>query len=51
MIITKSTPYTSEEIEKMREQFDVYIKTVIDIGKKICSSGCDRHFESEKSCL
>jgi hypothetical protein len=48
VIITKSQPFTKEEIGKLRECFDVYIKTVIDIRKKICSAGCDRHFESEK---
>lgn len=51
MIITKSTPYTKEEIKKLREQFDAYIKTVIDIRRNICSAGCDRHFESEKILL
>lgn len=51
MIITKSTPYTKEEIKKLREVFDVYIKTVIDIEKKVCSAGADRHFESEKVLL
>lgn len=51
MIITKSEPYTLDEIEKLREKFDVYIKTVIDIEKKMCSAGCDRHFESEKVLL
>jgi hypothetical protein len=51
VIITKNSPYTKEEIVKLREQFDVYIKTVIDIEKKICSAGCDRHFESEKILL
>lgn len=51
MFITKSKPYTKEEIEKLREQFDVYIKTVIDVEKKLCSAGCDRHFESEKILL
>lgn len=51
MIITKSTPYTLEEIKGLKEVFDVYIKTVIDIDKKICSAGCDRHFESEKILL
>ncbi|MDO8620735.1 MAG: DUF5674 family protein [Candidatus Levybacteria bacterium] len=51
MIITKTTPFTKEEIRKLREQFGVYIKTVIDIKKKICSAGCDRHFESEKILL
>lgn len=51
MIITKNIPFTKEEIEKLREQFDSYIKTVIDIKKKVCSAGCDRHFESEKILL
>lgn len=51
MIITKTTPYTKREIKKLQEKFDTYIKTVIDIEKKICSAGCDRHFESEKILL
>jgi hypothetical protein len=51
MIITKSEPFTKEEIEDLKELFDVYIKTVIDIEKKICSAGEDRHFEAEKILL
>jgi Protein of unknown function (DUF5674) len=51
MTITKSSPYTKEDIEKLREQFDVYIKTVIDINKNICSAGCDLHADSEKILL
>lgn len=51
MIITKATPYTKEEIEKLQEAFDIYIKIVIDIKKRICSAGADRHFESEKILL
>ena len=51
MIITKSKPYTKEEIEKLKEVFDTYIKTVIDIDKQICSAGCDRHYESEEILL
>lgn len=51
MILSKSAPYTKEEIRKVRELFDVYIKTVIDIKRKVCSAGCDRHFESEKILL
>lgn len=51
MIFTKDAPFTKEEIEKLKEQFNIYIKTVIDIKKKICSAGCDRHFESEKVLL
>lgn len=51
MIITKSTPFTKEEIKKLREIFDIYIKTVIDVEEKICSAGMDRHFEGEKILL
>lgn len=51
MIITKNEPFTKDEINKLREQFDTYIKTVIDIENKICSAGCDRHFESEKMLI
>lgn len=51
VIITKDFPFTNDEIEKLKETFDVYIKTVIDIEKKVCSAGCDRHFDSEKILL
>lgn len=51
MIITKSEPFTKEEIEKLKEVFDIYIKTVIDINKKVCSAGMDRHFEGEAVLL
>ena len=48
MIITTTSPYTVEQLQKLRERFDVYIKTVIDIEKKICAAGMDRHFEGEQ---
>lgn len=51
MIITKDKPFTKNDLDKLKEQFDIYIKTVIDIKRKICSAGCDRHFESEKILL
>ncbi len=51
MILTKKEPFTKEEIKQLKELFDIYIKTVIDIEKKICSAGCNRHFESEKILL
>jgi len=51
MIITKTSAYTKKEIEKLREEFKDYIKTVIDIEKKICSAGANRHFESEQILL
>lgn len=51
MIISSSQPFTLDEIEKLKEQFDVYIKTVIDVEKKICVAGMDRHFEGEQLLL
>lgn len=51
VILTKAKPFTKDELDKLKEQFDIYIKTVIDVNKKICSAGCDRHFESEKILL
>lgn len=51
MIVTKSQPFTKIEIGQLKEEFDVYIKTVIDIERKICSAGANRHFESEKILL
>ena len=51
MIVTKSTAYTKSEVKKLREVFDTYIKTVIDVKRKVCSAGCDRHFESEEILL
>lgn len=51
MIITKTKPYIKEEIGKLREVFDVYIKTVIDVRQRVCSAGMDRHFEGERKLL
>lgn len=51
MLIFKKEPFTKEEIEKLREIFDTYIKTVIDIRRRVCSAGMDRHFEGEKVLL
>ena len=51
MIITKKEAYTKEEILKASEEFEVYIKTVVDVEEKVCSAGASRHFESEKILL
>ena len=51
MIISTSKPYTLTEIERLKEVFEVYIKTVIDVDKKICVAGMDRHFEGEQMLL
>ncbi len=51
MILTKSDFFTLKEIKKIQEELDPYIKTVIDVETKVCSAGCNRHFESEKILL
>ena len=51
MIITKNKPFTLNEVNKLKDQFEVYIKTVIDIKRKVCSAGMDRHFEGEQLLL
>jgi hypothetical protein len=51
VILTKKEPFTKEEIQNLREQFDVYIKTVIDVTDGICTAGSERHFEMEKLLL
>jgi hypothetical protein len=51
MIIKSAAPFTLDQIELLKEQFEVYIKTVIDIDKKICVAGMDRHFEGEQMLL
>jgi len=51
VIITKSSPFTKAETEKLKEEFGGYIKTVIDINKKICSAGANMHFQSEEILL
>jgi len=51
VIITRTEPYVKDEIDKSKECFDVYIKTVMDIKKRICCAGMDRNFEGEKILL
>lgn len=51
MIIQSVKPYTSEQIKRLKEQFEVYIKTAIDVDRKICVAGMDRHFEGEQMLL
>ena len=51
MILTKKVSFTKDEIKKICEEFETYIKTVIDIDKKICSAGANRHFENEAIVL
>lgn len=51
MIITKSEPFSTHEINELAEEFEVYIKTVIDIEKGICCAGMNHHFEGQQILL
>ena len=51
MIITKNKPYSKKEIAKLSEEFETYIKTVVDIKERVCSAGANRHFENEAILL
>lgn len=48
MIITKSEPFTKEEVEKVAEDLDKYIKVVIDVKRNILAAGGIRHVEAEQ---
>lgn len=48
MIITQDKPFSLEQVERLKETFPDYIKTVIDLRRHLCSAGADRHIESEK---
>ena len=51
VIITKREPFTKEEIAVLLDEYDPYIKTVIDVTQHICSAGMNRHFEGEQILL
>ena len=51
MIITQNKPFDLEQIKQLREEFDSYIKTVIDLENKVCSAGMNRHYEGEAILL
>lgn len=42
---------TKEELGKAAEDFDGYIKVVVDIKKKILTAGGERHFDGEQKLL
>jgi len=51
MIIITTIKPTEEEIDKMLEDFESYIKVVIDIEEGILAGGGDRHFDAEQLLL
>ncbi len=51
MLLTINKKATKEEIKKMAEDFDGYIKVVVDIDQEILAGGGKRHFEGEQKLL
>lgn len=51
MILTSNKPFTKEQINKLLEVLNPYIKTVIDIELQICCAGAKMHFEEEKTLM
>lgn len=42
---------TKEEIKKISENFDGYIKLVVDVEQEILAGGGERHFDGEQKLL
>jgi hypothetical protein len=51
MILTQTTPFTQDQVVQLKEAFDVYIKTVIDVKNQVCIAGMNMHYEGEKILL
>jgi len=51
MLLTINKKATQEEIKKMAEDFDGYIKVVVDIFQEVLAGGGKRHFEGEQKLL
>ncbi len=51
MLLTINKKANLKEIKKMAEDFDGYIKVVVDIKKGILAGGGERHFEAEQKLL
>lgn len=51
MVIIISKKASKEEIRKMAEDFDGYIKVVVDVDKGILAGGGERHVDCEQLLL
>ncbi len=51
MLLTINKKATQEEIKKMAEDFDGYIKVVVDIQQEVLAGGGKRHFKGEQKLL
>ena len=51
MLLVISGKATGDEIKKMAEDFDGYIKVVVDIEKGILAGGGERHFDGGQKLI
>jgi len=51
MLLVIKNKASDEEIKKMAEDFDGYVKVVVDAENEILAGGGERHFEGEKILL
>src|SRR3989344_8088165 len=51
MILVIKKKATKEDIVKMAQDFDGYIKLVVDVEKEILAGGGERHFDGEQGLL
>lgn len=51
MILIIKKKATKDEIDKMAQDFDGYIKLVVDIENEILAGGGERHFEAEQRLI
>lgn len=51
MLLVIRKKATKDELKKMAQDFDGYIKVVVDIEQEILAGGGERHFEAEQKLL
>lgn len=51
MLLVFRKKATKEEIKKIAEDLDGYIKLVVDVDKEIIAAGGKRHYEGEQKLL
>ena len=51
MLLIIRTKTTASEIKKIQEDFNGYIKIVVDVEREILTGGGERHFEGEQKLL
>ena len=51
MLLVISEKAAGDEIKKMADDFDGYIKVVVDIEKGILAGGGERHFDGEQKLI